>query len=95
MRLPRVLLAALVGGGLAVVGAALQSVFRNPMADSGLLGVGAGAALGAVLAVRLGWAADVFLALPLAAFAGALAAVLAVYVARRTRAAAVGCTACS
>jgi ABC-type Fe3+-siderophore transport system permease subunit len=79
VRLPRVLLAALVGGGLAVVGAALQAVFRNPMADSGLLGVGSGAALGAVLAVRLGLATDVFFALPLAAFAGALAAVLAVY----------------
>jgi iron complex transport system permease protein len=80
VRLPRVLLAALVGGGLAVVGTTLQSVFRNPMADSGLLGVGAGAALGAVLAVRMGWAAQVFLALPLAAFAGAMAAILAVYV---------------
>jgi iron complex transport system permease protein len=80
VRLPRVLLAALVGGGLAVVGACLQSVFRNPMADSGLLGVSGGAALGAVLAVRLGWASDVFLALTLAAFAGAMAAVLAVYV---------------
>jgi len=79
VRLPRVLLAAVVGGGLAVVGAALQSVFRNPMADSGLLGVGSGAALGAVLAVKLGWAHDVFLALPLAAFAGAMAAMLAVY----------------
>ena len=55
------------------------------MADSGLLGVGAGAALGAVLAVRLGWAGDVFLALPLAAFAGAMAAV-----ARRLRAGARG-----
>ena len=80
VRLPRVLLAALVGGGLAVVGTTLQCVFRNPMADSGLLGVGAGAALGAVLAVRLGWAAQVFLALPLAAFAGAMAAIVAVYV---------------
>jgi iron complex transport system permease protein len=79
VRLPRVLLAALVGGGLAVVGATLQSVFRNPMADAGLLGVGAGAALGAVLAVRLGWAADLFLALPFCAFAGAMAAVLTVY----------------
>ena len=79
VRLPRVLLAALVGGGLAVVGAALQSVFRNPMADSGLLGVGSGAALGAVLAVKLGWG-QTFLALPVAAFAGAMAAVLAVYV---------------
>jgi iron complex transport system permease protein len=79
VRLPRVLLAALVGGGLAVVGAALQSVFRNPMADSGLLGVGSGAALGAVLAVKVGWG-QTFLALPIAAFAGAMAAVLAVYV---------------
>jgi iron complex transport system permease protein len=79
VRLPRVLLAALVGGGLAVVGATLQSVFRNPMADAGLLGVGSGAAMGAVLAVRLGWAADLFLALPLAAFAGAMGAALAVY----------------
>ena len=79
VRLPRVLLAGLVGGGLAVVGATLQSVFRNPMADAGLLGVGSGAALGAVLAVRLGWSSELFLALPLAAFAGAMAAALAVY----------------
>lgn len=78
VRLPRVLVAALVGGGLAVVGAVLQAVFRNPMADSGLLGVGAGAALGAVLAVNLGLG-QVFLALPLAAFAGAMAAVGALY----------------
>jgi len=80
VRLPRVLLAALVGGGLAVVGAVLQAVFRNPLADAGLLGVGAGAGLGAVLAVHLGLASAVFFALPLAAFAGAAAAVLAVYV---------------
>lgn len=79
IRLPRVLLAALVGGGLAVVGAVLQAMFRNPLADAGLLGVGAGAALGAVLAVHLGFASAVFFALPLAAFAGALSAVLAVY----------------
>jgi len=78
-RLPRVLLAAVVGGGLAVVGATFQSVFRNPLADSGLLGVGSGAALGAVTAVKLGWGENVFLAVPLAAFAGAMAAVLLVY----------------
>ena len=79
MRLPRVLLAALVGGGLAVVGAVLQAVFRNPLADSGLLGrrLGRGARRGARRAPRL--ASAVFFALPLAAFAGALAAVLAVY----------------
>jgi iron complex transport system permease protein len=79
VRLPRVLLAAVVGGGLAVVGATLQAVFRNPMADAGLLGVSSGAALSAVLAVNAGWGASVFLALPAAAFAGALAALVLVY----------------
>ncbi len=79
VRLPRVLLAAVVGGGLAVVGATLQAVFRNPMADAGLLGVSSGAALGAVLAASAGWAADVFLALPAAAFGGALVALVLVY----------------
>jgi iron complex transport system permease protein len=79
VRLPRVLIAALVGGGLAVVGASLQALFRNPLADAGLLGVGPGAALGAVLAVQLGWAHERFLALPLSACAGALCALLATY----------------
>jgi len=82
VRLPRVLLAAVVGGGLAVVGAALQSVFRNPMADAGLLGVGPGAAFGAVLAVRSG-VSETFLGLPASAFAGAMTASLAVYVLAR------------
>jgi iron complex transport system permease protein len=80
VRVPRVLLAAVVGGGLAVVGAVLQAVFRNPIADSSLLGVSAGAALGAVLAVKIGVATTIFFALPLAAFAGAMAAVAGVYV---------------
>lgn len=84
VRIPRALLAALVGGGLAVVGACLQSVFRNPLADSGLLGVGAGAALGAVVAVRFGLG-NVFLALPLAAFAGSMAAVGLVYLLSHAR----------
>jgi iron complex transport system permease protein len=79
VRLPRVLIAALVGGGLAVVGAALQSLFRNPLADAGLLGVGPGAALGAVLAVNLGWAQTRFLALPASACAGALVSLLLIY----------------
>ena len=78
-RLPRVMLAMVVGGGLAVVGATLQAVFRNPMADAGLLGVGSGGAFGAVLAVHLGWGHGVFFALPLSAFAGALLALGAVY----------------
>ena len=84
VRIPRALLAALVGGGLAAVGACLQSVFRNPLADSGLLGVGAGAALGAVVAVRFGLG-DVFLALPAAAFAGSMAAVGLLYALARFR----------
>ncbi|MBN2369677.1 MAG: iron ABC transporter permease [Vicinamibacteria bacterium] len=79
VRVPRVLLALLVGGGLAIVGAALQSVFRNPMAEAGLLGVGSGAAFGAVLAFQLGWAAQIFFAAPMAAFVGALGATLLVY----------------
>jgi len=79
IRLPRVLLAALIGGGLALTGALLQTVFQNPMADASLLGVGSGAALGAVIAVKLGWSFDVFLALPAAAFVGALGAALIVY----------------
>jgi iron complex transport system permease protein len=79
VRLPRVLLAGLVGGGLAVVGAVLQSLFRNPMADAGLLGVSPGAALGAVVAVNLGWAHQTFLALPLSAFVGSLLAMVAIY----------------
>ena len=65
-----------VAGG----GPVLPSVFRNPVAGAGLLGVSSGASLGAVLAVNLGWATQVFLALPLMAFAGALAAIGAVYV---------------
>lgn len=79
IRLPRVLLAALIGGGLALTGALLQIVFQNPMADASLLGVGSGAALGAVIAVRLGWSFDIFMALPAAAFVGALGAALAIY----------------
>ncbi len=75
VRLPRVLSAMLVGGALAGAGAAFQGMFRNPLASPDLLGVSAGAALGAVLGI--------FLALPVVAiqglaFAGGLAAVAAV-----------------
>lgn len=72
LRAPRVLLGALVGAGLALVGGALQAVTRNPLADPHLLGVSSGAVLGAVLVVLfLGPFAGVF-SLPLAAFLGAL-----------------------
>ncbi|WP_460415105.1 FecCD family ABC transporter permease [Pseudomonas sp. microsymbiont 2] len=72
LRAPRVLLGALVGAGLALVGGALQAVTRNPLADPHLLGVSSGAVLGAVVVVLfLGPFAGVF-SLPLAAFLGAL-----------------------
>ncbi|MEX2382740.1 MAG: iron ABC transporter permease [Opitutales bacterium] len=55
LRVPRTLLAVLVGGGLGLVGAALQGYTRNPLADSGLLGINGGAALGAVLVLYSGF----------------------------------------
>lgn len=72
LRLPRVLLAALVGAGLGAAGAALQGATRNPLAEPYLLGVSGGAAVGAVIAVAVGAPAGV---VPLAGFAGALGAV--------------------
>nr|WP_232106575.1 iron ABC transporter permease [Pseudomonas mendocina] len=78
LRAPRVLLGALVGAGLAVVGTVLQAVTRNPLADPHLLGVSSGAAFGAVVVVLyLGEFAGL-LSLPLAAFVGALASMLLV-----------------
>jgi iron complex transport system permease protein len=77
IRLPRTVLAALVGASLAMAGAGYQGVFRNPLADPYLLGVSAGAGLGAVLA--LGFGLDLSWgpvgALPMAAFLGAILAV--------------------
>lgn len=55
IRLPRVLLVGMVGAALAMSGAALQGVFRNPLAEPGLIGVSSGAAVGAVTTVMLGW----------------------------------------
>ena len=72
LRLPRVLLAMLAGGVLAVSGVAFQTLFRNPLAEPYTLGVAAGAALGAVLALQLAGGAG-FLAVAGAAFLGALA----------------------
>lgn len=79
IRLPRVVLGALVGAGLALSGAVLQGLFRNPLADPGLIGVSSGAAFGAVLAIALGVSARGLWILPLWAFCGALAAAAAVY----------------
>jgi iron complex transport system permease protein len=78
IRVPRMLLAALVGGGLAMIGAVLQATTRNPLADPHLLGVTSGATLGAVLVVlHIGEVLGV-LTLPLAAFIGALCSMLLV-----------------
>lgn len=70
LRMPRTVLAALVGAGLGLSGAAMQGYLRNPLADPGLFGVSAGAALGAVLALFFGVAAQAWL-LPTFALTGA------------------------
>lgn len=86
IRLPRTLLAILAGAALAVSGAALQGLFRNPLADPALIGVSNGAALAAVVMIVLGGGLTAVLppailpfALPLAAFGGGLATTLVVY----------------
>ncbi|MFC4215563.1 FecCD family ABC transporter permease [Pseudophaeobacter arcticus] len=78
IRLPRAILAVVIGGGLGLAGAAMQGYLRNPLAEPGLIGVSSSAALGAVLAINTGLAAALTLALPLAALAGALAGVFLV-----------------
>ena len=78
LRLPRVLLAALVGMNLAIAGTILQSVTRNPLADPHLLGLSAGGGLAAVLLLKLAPATPTS-ALPPLAFAGSLAGALVVY----------------
>ena len=85
LRLPRVLLGAIVGATLALAGAAYQGVFRNPLADPYLLGAAAGAGLGATIVVAYApageWRRNL---LPLAAYAGASVAVVAAYALGRT-----------
>lgn len=81
IRAPRVVLALFVGAGFGAAGAAMQALFRNPLADPGLIGVSSGAALGASALIVLGplFAARLALGLlPVAAFAGAFAGALAV-----------------
>jgi iron complex transport system permease protein len=77
LRLPRALLAFLVGGSLAVTGAALQALVRNPLADPYLLGLSGGAGLGAVAAIMLEFGSA--WSVPIAALAGALLAIVLVY----------------
>jgi len=81
LRLPRVVLGALVGGMLALAGAAYQGAFRNPLADPYLLGAASGAELGATIAIAVAGGSTVLGAgvVPAAAFVGALIAVAAAY----------------
>lgn len=86
IRLPRVVLGALIGAALAVSGAVMQGLFRNPLADPGIVGVSAGAGLGAVSVIVLGGTALApfttllgSMALPLAAFIGGLVTTLILY----------------
>ena len=78
IRVPRMLLGALVGAGLALIGAVLQAVTRNPLADPHLLGVTSGATLGAVIVVLHVGEIVGLLTLPIAAFIGALLSMLLV-----------------
>ena len=80
IRLPRVLLALLVGATLGMAGAAMQGLLRNPLAEPGILGVSSGAALGAVLVLYFGVAAGAWYWLPVASITGAFVALLLVYV---------------
>jgi cobalamin transport system permease protein len=79
IRVPRVLVAAFVGMGLATGGTVMQALFRNPLAEPGLVGAGSGAVLGAVISFVTGWSARSVVSLPLAAMIGALLALVVVY----------------
>lgn len=81
VRLPRIILAFLVGGCLAAVGAVLQALLRNPLADPYVLGISSGAALGGATAVLLGLGSTLFgiSAVPLYAFLGGLISIALVY----------------
>ncbi|MEN8199341.1 MAG: iron ABC transporter permease [Thermodesulfobacteriota bacterium] len=78
VRLPRILTAALVGGGLAVSGVVFQGILLNPLADPYTLGVSSGAAFGASLALLAGLILPGFLSIPLFAFAGGVATLFVV-----------------
>ena len=81
VRIPRVLLAFMVGGSLAAVGASLQALLRNPLADPFVIGISSGAALGASVAILFGVGLSTLtlLVLPFCAFLGALLSLLVIY----------------
>lgn len=79
IRMPRVLIAGLVGGGLAIVGGVMQGLFKNSLAEPGVLGWSSGGAFFAVVAIYTGLSAHHFLIVPASAFLGTLTAALFVY----------------
>jgi|694.fasta_scaffold51960_2 iron complex transport system permease protein len=81
LRLPRVLFAIIVGGALALSGAVMQALFRNPLAEPTLIGISSGASLGAVAALLFGFGS--VLATGLAGFTGAMVATVAAYLVGR------------
>jgi iron complex transport system permease protein len=83
IRLPRILMAGVVGAALGVAGASYQGLFRNPLADPYLIGVAQGAAFGAALGFTISWAFLGSYLIPVMAFVGALMAVSAVYLIAR------------
>lgn len=83
IRIPRTLLGGIIGCGLAVSGAAMQGVFRNPLADPGLIGVSSGAALGAVASIVLGITWFGIWTLPIFAFFAGVVVTFAVYLVAR------------
>jgi iron complex transport system permease protein len=83
IRLPRIIMAGVVGAALGVAGATYQGLFRNPLADPYLIGVAQGAALGAALGFTFSWSFLGLYLIPFMAFMGALLAVSAVYLVAR------------
>jgi len=79
VRLPRVIVACVAGAALSVCGAVMQGLFRNPMADPGVLGVSSGAGLGAIISITTGLAARSIYTMPMFAAVGALGAVAVIY----------------
>lgn len=80
IRLPRVILAMLVSIALAVSGATIQGVYRNPMADTGVLGISSGASFGAIIAIATGFSSLHLFAMPIFAVLGALLTAFGIFV---------------
>ena len=79
IRLPRVLIALVAGSALSIAGSIMQAVFRNPLASPEILGTAQGSALGATVAIALGWTATSSLVLPASAILGAVLVTVVVY----------------